>query len=396
MRPVAAPLSLLLLLPACADGGKSESPQSEVKIIAEHHFVGMLGRPAFAAFPVAPGETQALVGRLSMSDDSRYSLRSGTTVLVTDSYALEKNGELALLVAQTRAPTHVYRGAYGLEDDSGHLFFTDRVGQAIGLYFGTRAVQGQPDPKALAGKWHLLSQHVMFAAAGTLPATSAVGRAFAGSVELAEDGRIAGTGVESTNTQATLSVGGDPAGGGGLKAFADGEFEVVLDYGANPTPADRRSFRGGGTGSLILTADHATDDGAAGLMVMMRHRDQAVDLSQLAGRYVAGVWTVFAKPTASGFDSAIGTLELTSSGVFRLVATNNEGEQFTYSGRFTASTTDLGALTFDVDGTKETWHGAVDAAHSTLCVVDPFVEKRADNQVELNLVFAIRPVPQTN
>src|SRR5690606_318859 len=136
-------------------------------------------------------------------------------------------------------------------------------------------------------------------------------------------------------------------------------------------------------------------NGAAGLLVMLRHRTGTHDPARLEGRWILGLWTLFLRPTASGFDSAIGELELTRAGNWRLTALNNQGQDFAYNGTYTAA--DDGALNCTVAGTNETWSGAFDQDYATLVVVDHFKEQRSNGQIEINFGIALRektPPPQ--
>ena len=103
--------------------------------------------------------------------------------------------------------------------------------------------------------------------------------------------------------------------------------------------------------------------------------------------------TIFLDPSASGFCSAVGTLEMTPNGDFRVVAVDNRGLSFGYDGTFTTSDTDFGALRLDVPATSETWLGAIDEDYQTLVILDNVKEVRSSGQVELNLLVALRPVP---
>ena len=384
-----------LLVASCSSGGTDERPTCAVKVVANHHIAGILGRGDFPAFPVSPDDTLSIRGDIRMSDDSGYAMKNGNSLVAEGTYALEKTGEIAILVRQTQSSTHVWRGAYGLEGETNHVFFTDRVGSAIGMYMGTRVVEGDADQKGLAGDWHLFSTHVLFADQATTPGIHEVGRAFAGTVTVDEDGVMDGEGTESTNTNATLQIVGDPAENTGLSAFKDGGVELVLDYGGDPKTADRRSFGGGGTPDLLLMADGTPEDGASGLLVMMRQRTTEIDPTKLAGTYQLGMWTIFLKPDASGFDSAIGTLELTESGNFRISATNSLGVEFSYTGKYVIDPANNGGLTFEVSGTNETWKAAIDPKEATIVLLDNFTEQRSDGQVELNLMIGIRPVTLT-
>ena len=128
----------------------------------------------------------------------------------------------------------------------------------------------------------------------------------------------------------------------------------------------------------------------AGMMSMMKFRTEPFDAADLAGTYQLGLWTLFLLPEASGADAAIGRLEIGETGSFRIVATNNLGQEFTYTGTTRAESD--GTLTFTVtDPYTETWYGAFDDAYGTVVLCDTFKEVRANRQVELSLGIAVRP-----
>ena len=51
---------------------------------------------------------------------------------------------------------------------------------------------------------------------------------------------------------------------------------------------------------------------------------------------------------------------------------------------------DDGLLTLSVDGTNETWLGAVDQDYNTVIINDHVIEQRANDTPELNLFIALR------
>lgn len=377
--PTIAVLSLLLGM-ACSTGGGEDRPQSAVQITANHHLFGLSGRTAFASFPVTSGEVTALAGLFLMESNGTYQIREGGNTLLSDAYALEESGALSVFIRQNNAPTIRFRGGYGLEGDTGYLFFNDRVGR-VGMFMGTRVVPGTADPMAMAGDWHLFTTSVLFSAA-SLPAFDEVGRSFAGSLSLLDDGSFTGSGFESTSSAASLPISGN------LAPFAEGTFDFNVDFAG-----DNRGYDAGGDTSLIFGADQDQSDGASGLMAMMRKRSGIADLAEIAGTYTLGIFTIFLDPSASGLCSAVGTLEMTENGDFRVVAIDNRGMTFGYDGTFTTSDTDFGSLRLDVPSTSETWLGAVDENYQTLVIIDNFKEVRASNQVELSMLVALRPVP---
>ncbi|MBK8976957.1 MAG: hypothetical protein IPM29_13645 [Planctomycetes bacterium] len=216
-----------------------------------------------------------------------------------------------------------------------------------------------------------------------------VGVALGGRVTLAADGSMVGRGTESEAGQVNLRA--DP---GDFQPQADGRF--VFEIAVDPTtkPDYERGFVAGGTTSVIFGIDpfSAGTDDAGGVVAMLRVRDPAgFDVANLTGTYTLGMWTLFLRPTASGSDAALGTLELKSNGDFELLAQSNTGVDFRYSGTFQAQAD--GTLTFTVPGTRETWVAAFDQGYDTIVFVDQFKESRADQQIELNLGIALRPMP---
>lgn len=377
-----------LLLPACSSGGKHDGLQGQVKLAANHYLVGLVARPRFAAFPTVTADLETIDGRFFLKDTGRYELRLASGTLLAESeYELQEDGTFAIAVP-TSTQTVVYRGAYGLEGTSGDIVLTDRVGAGIGLYVGTALVQGNPDMNAVAGNWHAFMLHAVLAAAGSVPDEDAVGLAFGGTLVLAADGSFTGTGVESEN--GNVSIRGDA---GDFQAFADGRFALEMIVDPPTRPDYQRGFVAGGTPRLIAGVDEDSggSDAAAGTLLLLRQRTTAYAAADLAGTYVLGMQTLFLRPDASGSDAAVGELELTANGDFRIDATNNQGQDFSYTGSWTASAN--GALTFTVSGTSETWVGAFDEGYDTVVFVDPFKEVRTSLQKELNLGVALRPKP---
>ncbi len=378
---------LLPLLWSCSSGGSSSSPQSDVRINADHHVFGFTALPSFGTFPVTLNEVSTLRATLRLVSDSSYSIFDAAGTLANGTYLLQNDARLSILVP-TSGATQVYRGAYGLSSNTGHFFFTDRVGTGVGLYFGTLRIDGTADVANLAANWHMFSLAAILSDPAALPGPDGVGRSFAGSVTLAADGSFTGDGVESTNPAAVLPVSGPAAA---LAPFPGHEFELAVTFGQG-SAAVTRAVRGGGTDSAIFCVDGEEAQGSAGLLAMMRFRDAgAVDLAQLEGTYVFGYWTLFVDPSRMGSDAAIGTLQLTQNGDFRIDATNNTGDNFSYRGTYVA--TDDGTLTFTVDGTNETWQGAFDNDYATVMVADTYKETRTGNAagiVELSLGIGLR------
>lgn len=397
-RPVPS-LCLLTaaLLQACSSGGDEERPTTTMPIESAVHFIGFTGRPEYGPFPVTTGDVLTYDHRLFLRDDGTYRRTdAGGEELDVDQYGLEPDGEWSLVVP-TSTNAVLYRGWLGLNEDivgnarvitARDGFQTDRVGSAVGLYFATEIVQGAaPAAADLAGDWHVFSMHTLFAEPQSVPDEDRVGLSFAGRLALAEDGSFLGQGVESEEGPITLR--GEPAD---FRADSDGRFEIELRYDVASKPDYERAFRAGGSTRVIYGVDMnlGGEDPAAGMMSMMKFRTEPFDAADLAGTYQLGLWTLFLLPEASGSDSAIGRLEIGETGSFRIVATNNLGQEFTYTGTTRAESD--GTLTFTVtDPYTETWYGAFDDAYGTVVLCDTFKEVRANRQVELSLGIAVRP-----
>lgn len=367
----------LIGLPACSDGGEEDRPQSDVQIARNHHVVGIIGNRAFSAYPLLPTRVSPLVGEIEMNADSAYILRSAGQSQ-EDRYALEQDGELTLFQTRTNASTLVYRGAYGLADDTGNLFFTDRITENVGLYFGVPLITGTPDLTALAGDWHAFSLHALFAAATSLPSVTEVGRAFAGTATLAADGTVTGSGSETLSPSAALPIAGT------LRAFQNSSFTLDLTYGS-----DTRTFEGGGNdNTIVLAGTDESGDGAAGLAALMRKRTTAPDFTSLQGIYDVGGWFLYVDPAEIAFDAAVGSIELTLNGDFLLDVRNNAGGDLRFDGSFTFTAD--GALNFDLDNPNENWLGAVDAGNDTLIFVDNTSSATGEGRRTLRFFVAIR------
>ena len=388
---VAGALAAAIPLGACAEGGDEDRPQCEVEVQADHHFFALVSRPQFAEFPTTSNDTTSFEGTLALQAGCSYELldSAGTRVSTLD-YALSEEGALSLLVPGRT--TVIFRGGYGRAGDTGHVFLTDRVGSDVGLYWGTRVVEGPADRAAFAGDWHVFSLHAVFVAPNTPPDPDSVGLAFGGSLELMPDGSFSGTGVESEAGSIAISGAADD-----FQAFADGRIGMEITFDPTNKPDYQRGFAAGGTPQAVfgVDGDFGGNDDATGLFVMLKQRDPATfDLDDLAGVYRLGFYTLFLRPDASGSDSAIGTLELTANGDFELIAQNNTGDDFRYRGSFTA--TPEGMLEFTVSGTDETWSGAFDAGYDTVVILDRFKETRSNGQIELSIGLGLRPSEATS
>lgn len=201
---------------------------------------------------------------------------------------------------------------------------------------------------------------------------------------------LAGTGFQSDSS-------GVPAPGLGLAgslrflldgATGDGTCNLTLQY-----DADQRVMRAVTSGNALFALDDDKSDGEAGIALLVREFDDAapatsLDVDRVDGTFLVGGHTMFINPSNSGSDSFVGTVVLSTNGGFTLDAVGNQGIDFRYTGTWTAQAN--GKLTFAVDGTNETWHGAIDRSYNTLVLVDDFVETRSSNVPELNLVLGVR------
>lgn len=400
MRPKLSPLLCLLLLPACAQGGKDERPASEVKLSANHHMFGLRGLAGFGAFPVPNTAIFPDRGTLSLIDDATYTITRPTGTTSPDYYAMARGGALSLYVSGSgRDPTVVFKGAYGLVPANAEFCFTDRVSTSsspsLGLYFGTRKIIGQAE---LEGGWHVLSLHVVFAASTADRTTENVGRGVHGGISISGGApgtqrTISGTGRQSADSGLfrDIAFGGtiqnllDNAGQG------DGTCNLRLDYTTAGVTDQRDCFAAAGQ-DIVLGLDADETDGEAGFVCLVRKFDPPavpLDTTRIGGRFLVGGHTLFVNPNNSGCDAFIGTVTLTSQGAFRLDAVGSRGIDFAYSGSFTIAPD--GALTITISGTNETWFGAIDRDYNTFVFLDDFVETRSNSSVrELNLGIGVR------
>ncbi len=347
------------------------------------------GLPNLTATQVSPDEIFPDHATWTLFDNSTYTVTRQSGTSAPQLYALEKTGELTVLIAPVnpRQGTPVFRGAYGLEGDTGLFFFTDRLitadSRSLGLFFGTRVQAGGLD---LAGDWHLLSLHVLFSNS-TVPNPDNIARAVGGSVTAAagnpgEELALTGTGRESTTADLDLS--------GSIQDLGNGEVNLAVRYtqlGAQAT-ADTRVFLACHGSNLVLAVDSDETDGEAGLLALVKKRTGVADPALLEGELPIGAHTVFVNPTNPGSDAALGRLSLTAQGAFRIDMTGSRGIDFHYQGSFTLA--DDGLLTLSVDGTNETWLGAVDQDYNPVLIIDHVIEQRANDTPELNLFIALR------
>ncbi|MGE0141829.1 MAG: hypothetical protein AB7I19_01695 [Planctomycetota bacterium] len=380
----------LVLLGACSSGGSNDRFGGSVKLTANHFLFGLVGRPAFPAFPTTTGDLETVNGRFFLRDDGKYEMRQSTGTLLSQSdYALENDGTLAIAVPSSGS-TLVYRGGYGLRGTTGDVVLTDRVGSGVGVYFGTKLVVGPADLTPIVGDWHLFTLHAILAPAGSVPDEDLIGVAFGGDLTLAADGSFTGDGTESeVGTVAIRGAAND------FQALSDSRFAIEATYDPPARPDYERGFTAGGNSRILIGLDEETgsSDTAAGIALMLKKRTAAYSAADLAGKYRLGLLTVFLRTTAAGIDSSVGELDLQSNGNFRISAQNNQGQDFSYTGTWTGAAD--GTLLFTVTGTNETWQGAFDDAYQTVIFVDNFKESRTNLQVELNLGMAIRPPATT-
>lgn len=389
-----------LLLSGCADGGDEDRPESEVRFSATHHLFGLRSLRGFGAFPVPATAVFPDRGTLNLFDDSSYTVaRSGGTS-GAERYALEDDGVLAMFIRGSgNEPSVVFQGGYGRVGAIGmtspgvtpDLFFTDRVttplSPAIGLYVGTRVLTGQVE---LEGAWHLLSLHAVFGQ--TLLAPENVARGAWGGVTIAAGApgtarAISGTGFQGTSA---LTFGGTiqnllTSGSG------DGTCNLTVDYTLPSQAADARVMRSAANANMVFALDDDESDNEAGLLFLVRKFDAPttpVDTVRVPGTFLVGGHTFFVNPSNSGSDTFVGTITLSAQGGFRLDGLDNSGGDFSYAGSWTIAAD--GLVTLSISGTNETWHAAIDRTYNTLVVIDDFVETRANNLPELNVVFGVR------
>jgi len=399
-------LSLASMLAACAQGGTETRPQSDVRLTANHHMFSFRTLPGFGTFPVEPEAVFSSKGQFALRDDSTFNFTLVGGTATTDRYAIAKDGAFSVFFTGSgREPSVVFRGGLGLVDDVPALFFTDRVSSgsstSIGLYYGTRVIPGQVE---LAGGWHVLSLHTVFAAQLPQPAPQTaynIGRGAHGSITVAtgqpgEVRSISGTGSESgfDNRPLNLTFGGEItnvlSNGTG-----DGTCNLLLTYGTDARVCSAVAGR-----DFVLALDSDKSDGEAGVAFLVRKFDipaTPCDPTRVAGTWYVGGHTLFVNPANSGADTFVGTMTLATPvagvGAFRLDGQDHKGADFQYTGTYTVATDGSGAISMAVNGTSETWFAAIAPSYNTLFFVDDVVETRANNTPELNLAMAIRQKP---
>jgi hypothetical protein len=397
-------LSLFLLCLGCAQGGTTTTPQSEVRIAATHHLFGLRGLSVFSTFPVPPAEVLPDHGLLNLMDDSTYTVTRTAGTGAADRYALANSGQLSIYsTGSGRVPTVLFPGAYGLMGDRGDVFFCDlsstSASPSLGMYFGTRVIAGTSE---LAGGWSLCSLHVMFPTTTVLSPNN-VARAAFGALTVDPDPAndpgtlrvVNGTGTDSSGTP--LDFLGSTIQYLVQNGTGDGSVNLTLSYRDSRQPigtADPRVFRAGLGKDILFAIEDDESAGEVGLAIMMRafpSPGASADPALLAGTFLVGGLTFFVNPTQSGTDGSVGTLTLTSQRGFTLDMVGSKNIDFSYAGTYALEAN--GRLTLTVNGTNETWHGAVTRDHNAVMILDDFVETRANNVPELNLFFAVRQRP---
>ncbi|MBX3464179.1 MAG: hypothetical protein KF830_13480 [Planctomycetes bacterium] len=393
---LAPSLCVLSLAAGCADGGKEDRPQSEVRISATHHLFGFRSLGGFGSFPIRDTVVFTDRGRLNLFDDSRYTITRPSGTSASDRYALEKDGTLGIFVTGGGSePSVLFRGAYaqaGPASVPAVFQFTDRVATpsspSLGLYYGTRVVTGQVE---LAGGWHLLSLHVVFDQ--TILSPENVGRGVRGGVSIATGDpgtvrAVSGTGTQGTSTQGTSAVTFTGSIQNLLDGGASGDGSCNLTLGYN---ADSRVMFAAATDNIVYALDADETDDEAGVVFLVRKFDapaSPVDASRVPGSFLVGGHTLFVNPSNPGSDAFTGVVQLSSGGGFRLDAVGSSGAAFAYAGTYTLSPD--GGLTISINGTNENWFAAIDRDYQTLALVDDFVEVRSNNTPELNVALGVR------
>jgi len=382
-----------LLLPACAEGGEEDTPQSEVTINASHHMFALRSQVSLGSLPIAEDVVVTQNGLINLFEDSTYTLTQSGSTSGADRYALETNGSLSIFVTGNASePSTLFLGGYGLVGNEPDYFFTDRVSTPnsprIGMFYGTRVVAGQVE---LEGDWHVLSLHVIFNQGLLSP--SNVGRAAHGEVAMSAGApgtprTITGSGFQGTSA---LTFGGNATNLLDINDEGDGLLNMTLSYQLNGQSADSRAVQSAATDNVIFGVDDNDGDGEAGFVTMIRTFDAPttpVDSVRVPGTFLVGGHTVFVNPSNPGTDTFVGVVTLTPQFAFRLDATGNSGADFTYTGTWTLAPN--GGMTIAIDNTNEEWFAAIDRSYNSFAFVDDFEEVRQNNTPELNFAFGVR------
>lgn len=403
-------LALLIPLAACADGGKDEQPDSVIKFAADHHLFGFRTLFGFGTLPIRTSVVFPDRGTLALKADGTYTVERATGT-ASNYYSITRRGALTVYVAGGgRDPWTVFQGGYaplptwnppptplGPVPAETTLTFTDRVvsdtSPSIGLYFGLRTAT-PPAPIELEGDWHFGSIHVIFGQ--SLLAPENVGRAaWAEGTDIAGGGTgtsraISGTGEQGNGTTLTLTgsiqniVSGTPP-------TSTGACNLTLTFNG-----DSRVCRAAANTRLILALDDDPGDGEAGLIAAVRafaatSTETSAAADSLHGEYLVSGYTTFVNPSDPGSDAFTGIATFATGGAFRLDAVDHLGREFSYVGTFALRTN--GAMTLTINGTNETWYGAVATDYQTVMLVDDFRETRVNNKPELNFLLGTRRLP---
>lgn len=390
-----------LFAAACADGGKTDTPASEVEIAANHHVLWFRSLPGFGAATQRPNAVNSGHAILGMAADSTYQLAfPNNTTSSKERYALANTALLSIYqTGSGRNPSTVFQGGYQRVGARPDLFFTDRVSAgnstSIGLYYGARVVPGQDE---LGGAWHVFSAHVMMNPSTQTSARSVARMAY-GEVTIADGApgtarAISGTGLESGADPSTVPVTFSGSAQNLLdgQGQGDGRCNLTVGYTNSGVATDSRTFYAIAGTNLLFAVDEDESDTASGLLAMVRKFDAPAtpaDSVAIVGTYWVGGYTTFVNPTNAGSDAFVGQMVLSLGGGFRLDAVGYQGIDFAYTGTWTLAAD--GALTVNVNGNGgEAWHGAVARGHDSIFLVDPVVEVRSNNIPELNFMHCVR------
>ena len=401
------------ILCACADGGDSDAPVSEVTLAADHRVIAF---SSLAGFLNASNRWQAIAtdrSILSLRVDATYQLVDIDNNSATGPYTLAEAGNFTIYQPGSgRTPTYSFLGAYQqaggvwppAPGTSPDLVFTDRITGStggIGIYLGQRV---ETTPHNLVGDWHYFSHHVMLDAVPLTTDPTTVGRGAYGTVAITATGtdyHVEGTAEQTGPSENTIDITltGPTANLQPRSTTVDDWHDLRIDYD-NGGVVDPRTMIASTGPDLILALDAnertptSTLDSAAGIVCMMRKFATAPTTNDIAGEFLVGGHTTFVKPENPGSDAFVGQLTLRAAGTWELVAAGRSGESFDYSGTWTQNAQQDGGLTFTVtSGAQiETWRGAISRSYETVIVLDPIAERRTATPTisELNFLHCIR------
>ena len=394
-------LPVLTLTSCSEDDGR---PPSEILISSRHHLFGLRSSADFEMFPVQANDVVTSRGYLEMTNDSVYTITFAAGNSASDNYAIGNAGSLSIYNSGSgNEPTTVFSGAYSMVgnnqvDNEADYFFADRAttpgSPRVGLFFGTRALNGQVE---LEGDWHMMSLHIIFDQFTVSPDN--LGRAAFGDLSITagapgEQRDITGSGFQGAVNQLTtaMTFGGTVRNLLNGQATGDGALNLTLEYTPDPQPVvDTRIIQGAaGTENVIFGLDENTGDGEAGLITMIRKFDPVtapIDPDSVAGTFLVGGHTLLLNPNDSGSDAFVGTVTLTTQGGFRLDSVGNAAES-SYVGSYTLAND--GGMTIEIEGTEESWFAAIDKSYNTFAFIDYFQETRPNNVPELSFGFGVR------